>query len=63
MMVFVKIETIANVPSCAFFNTVTDRFEENAWGTHDFESIADILTHSQSERLLALVPESFLPPT
>jgi hypothetical protein len=47
-----------NYRACAFFDTITDRFLENAMGSHDFKE-EDVAEHARSARLRMLVPQGF----
>lgn len=62
MIVFVPIENISGQPSCAFLDTVTDRFVENSLGCHTFDAPDEIAEHPMAERLTRLVPPGFWEP-
>lgn len=61
MIRFIDLSEALGYTACAFFNTTADRFAETADGHHDFK-LEDIMEHSQSLRLLGLLPKNFFMP-
>lgn len=49
----------SETPVCAFFDTIPDRFIEDQFGCHDFDSMEAIKKHPRGERMLSLVPPGF----
>lgn len=50
---------LSDSPVCGFFDTIPDRFIENHFGCHDFDSMDDIERHPRGERMLGLIPPGF----